>query len=58
MISELKVCQEANAKNHPGWGIGYIGGVPNSNAIWSTLKAGDFTAFHAAWVPWYNVHKM
>ena len=23
-----------------------------------TVKTGDFTAFHAAWVPWYNVHKM
>jgi len=58
MISELKACQEANTKNHPGWGEGYVGGVPNSKTIWSTLKTGDFTAFHAAWVPWYNVHKM
>lgn len=58
MISELKACQEANTKNHPGWGVGYVGGVPNSKAIWSTLKTDDFTAFHAAWVPWYNVHKV
>src|SRR5664279_4028925 len=58
MISELKACQEANTKNHPDWGVGYVGGVPNSKAIWSGLKTGDFTAFHAAWVPWYNVHKM
>ncbi|KAA9035679.1 hypothetical protein FW778_20870 [Ginsengibacter hankyongi] len=58
MISELKACQEANTKNHPGWGAGYVGGVPNSKTIWSTLKTGDFTAFHTAWVPWYNVHKM
>lgn len=58
MISELKAYQEANAINHPDWGIGYIGGVPNSEAVWSTLKTGDFTAYRAAWVPWYNVHKM
>ncbi|MGN6604895.1 MAG: beta-L-arabinofuranosidase domain-containing protein [Ginsengibacter sp.] len=58
MISQLKECQEANTKNHPGWGVGYVGGVPNSAAIWSTFKDGDFKAFHAAWVPWYNVHKM
>jgi DUF1680 family protein len=58
MISQLKECQEADTKNHPGWGVGYVGGVPNSAVIWSTFKNGDFKAFHAAWVPWYNVHKM
>ncbi len=58
MIAELKACQEANTIHHPNWGKGYVGGVPNSAAIWSTLKEGDFKAYHAAWVPWYNVHKM
>ena len=58
MIAELKACQEANAINNKDWGVGYVGGVPNSKPIWSTLKHGDFTAFHKAWVPWYNVHKM
>jgi len=58
MISELKKCQDANTVNHPGWGKGYVGGVPNSKEIWSTLKNGDFKAYHKAWVPWYNVHKM
>jgi hypothetical protein len=58
MIAELKACQEANAVNHPDWGRGYVGAVPNSDKIWSTLRKGDFAAFHAAWVPWYNVHKM
>jgi uncharacterized protein len=58
MISELKACQDANALHNPDWGIGYVGGVPKSQAVWSTLKNGDFAAFHAAWVPWYNVHKM
>ena len=42
MISELKACQEANEKNNPGWGKGYVGGVPNSKQIWSTFQKGDF----------------
>ncbi|MBK5269540.1 MAG: glycoside hydrolase family 127 protein [Bacteroidia bacterium] len=58
MIAELKACQEANAKKNADWGIGYAGGVPNSKAIWSALKKGDFGPYRAAWVPWYNVHKM
>jgi DUF1680 family protein len=58
MILELKACQDANAINNSTWGIGYAGGVPNSSGIWSTLKTGNFTAYQAAWVPWYNLHKM
>ena len=58
MISELKACQEANEKNHPDWGKGYVGGAPNSQQIWSTLQKGDFAAYRDAWVPWYNVHKL
>ena len=58
MISELKVCQEANATNNPGWGIGYVGGMPNSKEIWSKIKTGDFSVYRASWAPWYNVHKM
>ncbi len=58
MIAELKACQDANSKNHAGWGDGYVGAVPNSAKIWSRLKNGDLTEFQAAWVPWYNVHKM
>lgn len=58
IISELKACQEANARNHRDWGVGYLGGVPNSKAVWTSVKNGDFKTFHAAWVPWYNVHKM
>ncbi|MGE0019753.1 MAG: beta-L-arabinofuranosidase domain-containing protein [Draconibacterium sp.] len=58
MISELKACQDANDKNHPGWGKGYVGGAPNSQQIWSTFQKGDFAAYRAAWVPWYNVHKL
>ena len=58
ILSELKACQEAHALNQPSWGVGYLGGVPKSAEIWSTFKNGDFKALRAAWVPWYNAHKM
>jgi uncharacterized protein len=58
MLAELKVCQDANGINSPGWANGYVGAVPNGKKIWSSLQQGDFTAYKAAWVPWYNVHKM
>ena len=58
IISELRECQEANGKKYPDWGKGYVGGVPNSDAIWSTFKDGNFKAYRSAWVPWYNVHKI
>lgn len=51
MITELKACQDAN-------GDGYLGGIPSSSTVWSTLKTGDLTAYQSAWVPWYNVHKI
>ncbi len=58
MLEELKVCQEANEKNNPGWGKGYVGAVPNGQKIWSSFLQGDFAAFRSAWVPFYNIHKM
>ncbi len=58
MLSELKLCLAANNKNNPEWGRGYLGGVPNSEKIWSTFQKGDFAAYRSAWVPWYNVHKL
>ncbi|MCA9734333.1 glycoside hydrolase family 127 protein [candidate division KSB1 bacterium] len=58
MLEELKNCQDANSTNNSLWGIGYVGGVPNSAQVWSTFKNGDLRAFHNSWVPWYNVHKM
>ncbi len=57
MIGELKACQEANTANYP-WGKGYLGAVPGSAKIWSTFQKGDFAAFRASWVAWYNLHKM
>ncbi|MGD0591866.1 MAG: beta-L-arabinofuranosidase domain-containing protein [Bacteroidota bacterium] len=58
MISELKICQDSNAINNPDWGVGYAGGMPNSKAIWSKLKKGDFSVYLSSWAPWYNLHKM
>ncbi len=58
MIKELEACLEANSKKHPDWGKGYVGGVPDSKTIWPALRSDDFGPYRAAWVPWYNVHKM
>ncbi len=58
ILTELKACQDAHAVNNPAWAKGYAGAVPNGKKIWSTLQHGDFAAYRAAWVPWYNVHKM
>jgi uncharacterized protein len=58
MLSELKICQEANAVNHPDWGVGYAGGVPDGKNLWSAFKSGDFSIYISAWAPFYNLHKM
>lgn len=58
MISELQECADANYKNHPDWGRGYVGGMPNSEKIWSTFKKGDFNIYFGSWAPFYNLHKM
>ena len=56
--SELQRCADANAKNHPDWGKGYVGGVPGSDRVWGGFKKGNFGAYYGAWVPFYNIHKM
>ena len=58
MISELKACQEANALKYPDWGVGYVGGIPNSASLWSKIKVGDVGTIWSAWAPYYNIHKM
>ena len=40
IISEIKECQEANAINNKEWGVGYAGGFPNSDKLWSAFKKG------------------
>ena len=58
MISELQVCADANVLDHPEWGIGYVGGMPSSDRLWSTFKQGDFSVYFSSWAPFYNLHKM
>ncbi|WP_205513597.1 glycoside hydrolase family 127 protein [Longitalea arenae] len=58
MLGQLKTCQDANTINQPDWGAGYVGGVPDSKKIWQALKNGNLGPYRAAWVPWYNVHKL
>lgn len=58
MLDELEICLRANAVNNPTWGVGYVGGFPNSVKLWSTFKKGDFGIYHSAWAPFYNLHKM
>ena len=58
MIAELQECADANVKNHPDWGKGYVGGMPDSERIWSNFKKGDFRVYMRAWAPFYNLHKM
>ncbi|MFD2828210.1 beta-L-arabinofuranosidase domain-containing protein [Leeuwenhoekiella polynyae] len=58
MIAQLDTIQQANAVNNPSWGVGYLGGMPNSEKVWSTLKDGDLSAYKQSWAPWYNIHKM
>ncbi len=58
MISELQICADANNKNHPDWGRGYVGGMPNSERIWTNFKKGDFGVYNGSWAPFYNLHKM
>ena len=58
IISEIAECAEANCKNHPHWGVGYMGGMPNSQNIWNGFKDGDFRVYSGSWAPFYNLHKM
>ena len=58
MIGELQLCANANIMNHPEWGKGYVGGMPNSDRIWSNFKKGDFRTYNGSWAPFYNLHKM
>lgn len=50
MVDELDKCQQAN-------GNGYVGGVPDSKRIFSSLHEGNLRPLLRAWVPWYNLHK-
>ncbi|MBR5736383.1 MAG: glycoside hydrolase family 127 protein [Bacteroidales bacterium] len=58
MISELADVAAANAVNNADWGVGYIGGIPNSASMWTAFKKGEFRQYSSAWAPFYNIHKM
>ena len=58
MVGQLQRCADANAENHPEWGKGYIGGMPDGDRVWSNFKKGNFGPYFAAWAPFYNIHKM
>ena len=58
MLSELKEVHAAHSKNHPEWGVDYIGGFPGSDKLWTAFKKGEFDIYYAAWAPFYNLHKM
>jgi len=54
MLDQLKLAQEA--------GEGYLGGIPNSKAMWAEIKAGkikaDLFSLNDRWVPLYNIDKI
>lgn len=58
MLSELKICLDANVINNAEWGVGYIGGFPNSAKLWAAFKKVDLSVYFSAWAPFYNLHKM
>ena len=58
MIDDLAEVAAANARNNASWGVGYIGGIPNSASMWTDFKKGEFRQYSAAWAPFYNIHKM
>ncbi|MFO8002052.1 MAG: glycoside hydrolase family 127 protein [Marinilabilia sp.] len=55
MISELARCQETN-------GNGYVGGIPDGQAMWADIAEGKIDAgnfsLNDKWVPLYNIHKL
>jgi len=55
LVDGIRECQLAR-------GTGYVGGVPDGEALWDELRAGrvDAGAFHlnGRWVPLYNLHKI
>lgn len=54
-VAELKRCQDKN-------GNGYLGGIPEGNAVWQAIARGEMKAdnfsVNGKWVPWYNLHKL
>jgi DUF1680 family protein len=55
MVSELARCQKVN-------GNGYVGGIPEGQAMWAEIAKGNIDAgnfsLNGKWVPLYNIHKL
>ncbi|MGW8368595.1 MAG: glycoside hydrolase family 127 protein, partial [Gammaproteobacteria bacterium] len=55
MLSELGRAQ-------PAHGDGYLGGIPDGDALWQQIASGEIHAENFAlndrWVPLYNIHKL
>lgn len=55
MVAGMSRAQAAN-------GNGYLGGIPESEALWGEIAAGDIRAenfsLNDRWVPLYNIHKL
>jgi uncharacterized protein len=55
MVDWLSKCQEKN-------GNGYVGGVPDGQAMWKEIAKGNIQAeafsLNKKWVPLYNIHKL
>ncbi|HEX5652273.1 MAG TPA: glycoside hydrolase family 127 protein, partial [Chitinophagaceae bacterium] len=51
MIKWLDSCQQKN-------GNGYVGGIPDGQAFWKEIAAGNTKAVQSRWVPLYNIHKL
>lgn len=58
IVAELKRCQDAP---RDALMTGYLGGIPEGEALWRALARGELQADNFAlngrWVPWYNLHK-
>lgn len=57
-LGRLKEAQDkwdthANAAMH-----GYVGGVPESENVWTGYARGNFEKYNRSWVAFYNVHKV
>lgn len=51
MLGQLAMCAVAR-------GDGYVGGVPNGDALWGDIAKGKVGRIWDYWVPWYNLHKI
>ena len=46
IINEIAECAEANYKNHPKWGVGYMGGMPRGRLSITCTKCMQACATH------------